>query len=183
MLTSEERILTTHAGSLPRPPELTKLMVARESGALDTMQTKRLSDLVRDAVNAVLRRQGDSGIDVGSDGEQSKIGYATYVKERMSGFEGGSGALSLADLEDYPEITERALTGLVTATPSCTGPVRYTGLKELREELGALRAAVDAARAAGTAPAEIFVPAASPGVIAIYLTNQYYDSDESYLGP
>lgn len=156
-------------------------MVARETGALDATQTARLPHLVRDSVEAVLRRQAESGIDVASDGEQGKIGYATYVKERMSGFDGEPGALSLADLEDYPEIAERALAGLITATPSCTGPVRYTGLAKLQKELDGMRAAVDLARAAGAAPAEVFVPAASPGVIAIYLTNQYYDSHESYL--
>lgn len=182
MLTSGRRILTTHAGSLPRPPELTELMVARESSALDATQTARLPHLVRDAIENVLRRQAESGIDVASDGEQGKIGYATYVKERLSGFEGEAGALVLADLEDYSEISERALAGLVTATPSCIGQVRYTGVEKLHKELDALRAAVGSARAAGAAPTEVFVPAASPGVIAIYLANQHYDSHESYLG-
>lgn len=157
-------------------------MVARETDALDAFQIGRLPHLVSDAVDAVLRRQAQSGIDVASDGEQGKIGYATYVKERMSGFGGEAGALSLADLEDYPEIAERALTGLVTATPSCIGPVRYTGLEKLHEELDGLRVAVDAVRSTSAGPAEVFVPAASPGIIAIYLANQYYDSHETYLG-
>lgn len=172
-------VLTTHTGSLPRPPELAELMVARETGSAEAEALDRLPALVREATAAVLRRQGETGIDVGSDGEQGKIGYATYVKERMSGFDGEAGALALADLEDYPEITERALTGLVTSTPSCTGPVRYTGATQLAAELADLRAAVDDAGEAG--PGEVVIPAASPGVIAIYLADRHYGSHEAYL--
>lgn len=172
--------MTTHTGSLPRPPELAEAMVARETDSADPATLAALPGMVREATAAVLRRQGETGIDVGSDGEQGKIGYATYVKERMSGFDGEAGALSLADLEDYPEITEQALTGLVTATPSCTGPVRYTGAEDLARELADLRAAVD--EAGPTGPGEVVIPAASPGVIAIYLADQHYGSHEAYLG-
>lgn len=182
VLTSDDRVLTTHTGSLPRPSELAKLMVTRETGELDQAQVARLPGLVREATESVLRGQAESGVDVASDGEQGKIGYATYVKERLSGFDGQAGALSLADLDDYPEIAEQALTGLVTDTPSCTGPVHYSGLEQLHTELGELRTAVDAAQAANAGPSEVFVPAASPGVIATYLSNQYYDSHEAYLG-
>lgn len=174
------RILTTHTGSLPRPPELAEVMVARENGEADPDALSRLPRLIREATAGVLRRQGETGIDVASDGEQGKIGYATYVKERLSGFDGEAGALALADLEDFPEVTERALTGLVTAMPSCTGPVRYTGAKDLASELAELRAAVDAA--GESAPTEVFVPAASPGVISIFLADQHYGSHETYLG-
>lgn len=180
MTSRTDRVLTTHTGSLPRPPELAELMVARETGVADEEALTRLPQMVREATRLVLQRQGETGIDVGSDGEQGKIGYATYVKERMSGFDGEAGALSLADLEDYPEITAQALDGLVTATPSCTGPVRYTGVEDLAQEMKELRAAVDAAGDA--APAEVVVTAASPGVIAIYLADQYYGSHEAYLG-
>lgn len=176
---SSDGLLTTHTGSLPRPPELAAAMVARETGSADEPTLAALPGMVREATAAVLRRQGETGIDVGSDGEQGKIGYATYVKERMSGFDGEAGALALADLEDYPEITEQALTGLVTATPSCTGPVRYTGAAELAVELADLRTAVDDAGDAG--PGEVVIPAASPGVIAIYLADQHYGSHEAYL--
>lgn len=180
MTSSADRVLTTHTGSLPRPPELAELMVARETGTADPEMLTRLPQMVREATRLVLERQGETGIDIGSDGEQGKIGYATYVKERMSGFDGEAGALSLADLEDYPEITAQALDGLVTATPSCTGPVRYTGAEDLSQELKELRAAVDAA--GERAPDEVVVTAASPGVIAIYLADQYYGSHEAYLG-
>ncbi|WP_295145654.1 cobalamin-independent methionine synthase II family protein [Saccharopolyspora sp.] len=180
MTSSSDHVVTTHTGSLPRSPELAELMVARETGTADPDSLTRLPELVRDATRQVLESQAEAGIDVGSDGEQGKIGYATYVKERMSGFEGEAGALSLADLDDYPEIAEQALDGLVTAMPSCTGPVRYTGDEELAEELKDLRAAIDAADE--KAPSEVVVTAASPGVIATYLADQYYGSHESYLG-
>ena len=182
MLTSDDRILTTHTGSLPRSEELAELMVAREGGKLDAEQAARLPGLTHEATTSVLQGQADAGIDVASDGEQGKIGYATYVKERMSGFGGEAGALSLADLDDYPEIADQALHGLVTATPSCDGPVAYTGQAELQRELSELRESVDSVRAGGNGPAEVFVPAASPGVIATYLPNEHYDSQESYLG-
>lgn len=155
-------------------------MVARETGTANEESLARLPGLIRDATQQVVARQGEIGIDVGSDGEQGKIGYATYVKERMSGFDGEAGALSLADLDDYPEITAQALDGLVTATPSCTGPVRYTGGEDLAQELKELRAAVDSA--GDGAPSEVVVTAASPGVIAIYLADQHYGSHEAYLG-
>lgn len=174
------RVLTTHTGSLPRPPELAAAMVAREQGEADAATLAALPGMVRAATADVLRGQGETGIAVGSDGEQGKIGYATYVKERMSGFDGEAGSLTLADLEDYPEITEQALAGLVTTTPSCTGPVRYTGAAELAADLEDLRAAVDTAGDA--APEEIVVNAASPGVIAIYLADRHHGSQEAYLG-
>ncbi|MBN9739329.1 cobalamin-independent methionine synthase II family protein [Pseudonocardia tropica] len=180
MTSSAEGVLTTHTGSLPRPSELAELMVARETGTANEESLARLPGLIRDATQQVVARQGEIGIDVGSDGEQGKIGYATYVKERMSGFDGEAGALSLADLDDYPEITAQALDGLVTATPSCTGPVRYTGGEDLAQELKELRAAVDSA--GDGAPSEVVVTAASPGVIAIYLADQHYGSHEAYLG-
>jgi 5-methyltetrahydropteroyltriglutamate--homocysteine methyltransferase len=169
-------ILTTHTGSLPRPPELAAALVARENGEVQAA----IPELVRSATAEVLRRQGATGIDVGSDGEQGKIGYSTYVKERMSGFDGEAGALVLADLEDYPEITEQALAGLVTGTPACTGPVRYTGTDALAAELADLRTAVETVGAEG--PGEVVVPAASPGVISIFLQNRHYASHEEYLG-
>ncbi|WP_300012597.1 cobalamin-independent methionine synthase II family protein [Pseudonocardia sp.] len=176
---SATAILTTHTGSLPRPPELAAAMVARENGEADAAALAGLPAMVRRAITDVLRRQGEIGIDAGSDGEQSKIGYSTYVKERLSGFDGEAGALELADLADYPEMTAQALAGLVTATPACTGPVRYTRAADLAAELRELRTAVDAL--GGSGPAEVVVPAASPGVISIFLANRHYGSHEDYL--
>lgn len=177
---SSSGILTTHTGSLPRPSELAEAMVARETGEADAAMLAALPEMTRRATIDALQHQGETGIDVGSDGEQGKIGYSTYVKERMSGFEGEAGALTLADLEDYPELTEQALAGLVTATPSCTGPVRYTGTESLAAELDDLRSSVDTVGDNG--PGEVVVTAASPGVISIFLANQHYSTHEEYLG-
>jgi 5-methyltetrahydropteroyltriglutamate--homocysteine methyltransferase len=170
------RILTTHAGSLPRPPELAALMVGRETGEPTPADARPLPEQVREAVATVVRQQVDTGLDVISDGEMGKIGSATYMKERLSGFDGEATALSLADLADFPEFTERALAGLVTTTPACTGPVSYTGHEELARELADLRTALH-----GADPAGVFVPTASPGLIGIFLGNAYYPDHESYL--
>jgi 5-methyltetrahydropteroyltriglutamate--homocysteine methyltransferase len=170
------RVLTTHAGSLPRPPELAEVMVGRETGELPAADAERLPALVRDAIVVAVRQQVDTGLDIISDGEMGKIGSATYMKERLSGFDGEATALNLADLADFPEFTERALAGLVTTTPACTGPITYTGRDQLDRELADLRGAL-----AGTDPAGVFVPAASPGLIGVFLANQHYPDHESYL--
>ena len=176
MKTSTDRVLTTHTGSLPRPEALAQAMVDRETGA-KSVDPAQLALLVEDAVDGIVRTQVEVGLDVVSDGEMSKIGYATYVKERLTGFDGEAGALSLADLTDYPEFTERALQGLVTSTPACTGPVSFVGQEALDVDLRTL------SQATGRhAPLETFVPAASPGVIALFLQNQHYATREEYLG-
>jgi 5-methyltetrahydropteroyltriglutamate--homocysteine methyltransferase len=174
---STDRILTTHTGSLPRPAQLAEAMVRRERGELDAATAERLPGMIRDAVREVVARQRRTGIDAVSDGEMSKIGYATYVKERLSGFEGEGAALGVvADLDDFPGLAERALSGLVTATPACDGPIAYTGGVALARDLENLRAAL-AAGGGG----EAFLPAASPGVIALYLQNRHYPGEEAYL--
>lgn len=176
MLTSTDRILTTSTGSLPRPPHLAAIFVHRETGAADPTTDDELQMLVTQAVDGVVAHQTEIGIDIVSDGEMGKIGYSTYVKERLTGFGGEAGALELADLADYPEFTERALHGLVTATPACTGPITYIGHDALQRELHDFAEA----RKAHQGP-DAFIPAASPGVISIFLANQYYPSHEDYL--
>ncbi|HEX4216413.1 MAG TPA: hypothetical protein VIA06_24100, partial [Candidatus Dormibacteraeota bacterium] len=171
-----DRIPTTHAGSLPRPPALADLMVERESGELAEADAASMPAAVRDAVAAVVRRQAETGIDVVSDGEMSKIGYSTYVKERLTGFDGPPGALSLADLDDHPGLAERSLAGLVTGMPSCTGPIRYVGQEPLRQDLENLRAAL-----CGVDVSAAFVPAASPGVISVFLGDAHHGGEEAYL--
>src|SRR5918992_2900376 len=123
----QDRILTTHTGSLPRPPELAQAIANRETGAGPVPSPPALAAMIADAVGDVVERQVAAGVDIISDGEVSKIGYSTYVKERLSGFDGEQGALSLADIDDLPAFAERALAGLVTTMPSCNGPVSYIG--------------------------------------------------------
>lgn len=138
--------LTTHVGSLPRPADLADAILARENGTLDAAGRQHLPAKIAAAVAEVVHTQLDTGIDVVSDGEMSKIGYATYVKERLTGFEDAEtpegGGLSIADLDDYPGMAETSLAGLTTATPTCTGEVTYTGHADLRTDIDNFRAAL-----------------------------------------
>jgi 5-methyltetrahydropteroyltriglutamate--homocysteine methyltransferase len=175
MQTSAEKILTTHVGSLPRPRQLAEAMVQRDKGKLDAAGLKALPQQVRDAVKDVVKQQVASGIDIVNDGEASKIGYSTYVRERLTGFEGKGEGLTIWDLHDVPEFAARSLKGLDPATPACTGAITYQGQAALDDDIATLKAA-----AAGSGATELFMTAASPGVTAIYLENQHYDSDQEY---
>lgn len=170
-----DRIRTTHTGSLPRPPELSQAFANRETGAGPVPPAGTMASMIADAVTEVTGRQAAIGIDIVSDGEVGKIGYSTYVKERLSGFGGEPGTLALADLADHPAFTERALAGLVTQMPSCDGPVSYTGQQAIQVDLDNFAKAL-----AGTGRRG-FIPAASPGVISIFLQNSYYPSHDAYL--
>src|SRR5688500_388656 len=139
------RILTTHTGSLPRPAELAQAIVDRETGAGAALLDAVLGKMIAHAVVDDAAHQRAVGVDIVSDGEASKIGYSTYVKERLSGFGGAEGALSLADLDDHPAFAERALGALVTRMPSCDGPVAYVGQDLLKNDLDNLTAALDPA--------------------------------------
>jgi 5-methyltetrahydropteroyltriglutamate--homocysteine methyltransferase len=176
MKISTDRILTTHTGSLPRPAPVANAIVAMETGELSPDQAEALPGMIRDAVAEVVKHQAAIGLDLISDGEMSKIGSSTYVKERLTGFDGEPTALSLADLNDFPEFAPRALAGLVTATPACTGPVTYVGQHALRQDLEDLRAGLS-----GHQVSDVFVPAPSPGVISLFLANQYYPAEQDYL--
>jgi 5-methyltetrahydropteroyltriglutamate--homocysteine methyltransferase len=175
MKRSVDRILTTHVGSLPRPPTLAEAIVKRDRGTLPSAELSALPGEITEAVHGLVARQVEAGVDVVNDGEASKIGYATYVRERLSGFEGRGEGLTIWDLADTPEFAKRSLAGLDPMTPACTGPVVFEGQAALEQDIANLRAA-----AAKAAPAELFMTAASPGVISIYLENQYYPTAEAY---
>jgi 5-methyltetrahydropteroyltriglutamate--homocysteine methyltransferase len=171
---STEHILTTHTGSLPRPPELLDALQCRDRGEGDG---KRLDEQVRAAVADVVRRQADAGVSVVNDGEAGKIGYATYVKERLDGFGGEAGMAGLpADMADFPDYMRRVLSGIDFAMPACVGPVSYRGLNAVRADIANLQAALD-----GAGVEDAFLSAASPGVIAVFLQNQHYPSHEEYV--
>jgi len=171
---STEHILTTHTGSLPRPPELLDALQSRDRGKGDG---KRLDEEVRAAVADVVRRQADAGVNVVNDGEAGKIGYATYVKERLDGFGGEAGMAGVpADMADFPDYMRRVMSGIDFAMPACVGPVSYRGLNAVRADTANLRAALD-----GAGVEDAFLSAASPGVIAVFLQNQYYPSHEEYV--
>ena len=180
MKRSTERILTTHTGSLPRPDDLLPLIKAMEAG--NTTDVAGFDTRVRSAVAEIVRKQVEAGVDVVNDGEAGKPSYATYVKDRLSGF-GAEASTELlpgiADLNDYPEYGERFRSQRAVADlkrPACDGPVAYRNRKDVDKELENLKAAVAQAK-----PTEAFMSAASPGVISIFLPNSYYKTHEAYL--
>jgi 5-methyltetrahydropteroyltriglutamate--homocysteine methyltransferase len=180
MKSSQNRILTTHVGSLPRSDAVLHLLEDRESRrAYDTAQ---FDHEVRQAVLDIVKRQVDVAIDVVSDGETSKISYATYVHDRLTGFsdEGSTeGSKPHADLAPFPEL-RRKMVQLSGARRfkrvTCVGPIAVGNREALAHDLANMRAAVDTAR-----PGEAFLTAASPGVVASFLPNEYYRSHEDYV--
>ncbi|WP_309143736.1 MULTISPECIES: cobalamin-independent methionine synthase II family protein [Enterobacter cloacae complex] len=131
---------------------------------------------IRDAVIEIVRKQAEVGIDIVSDGETNKIGYATYVKDRLSGFDGSGSGIAIADLHDVPEFAAHALKGLDVAMPACTGPISYRGEDAVNEDISNLKAATQKVSAT-----DAFISAASPGVISIFLENQFYPSEDAYI--
>jgi 5-methyltetrahydropteroyltriglutamate--homocysteine methyltransferase len=177
MKRSTDRFLTTHTGSLPRPPELIRDMFAKEEGV--PVDAAALAARIRAAVAAVVRRQVDAGIDVVNDGEMSKPSYATYVKDRLSGFGGESHPLSYRDLVDFPGMARRVFGDPGRArrrTPACTGPIAVRDAEAARIDVANLQAAL-----AGVTATEGFLTAASPGVISLFFRNEHYPSHEKYL--
>src|SRR5581483_2860198 len=177
MQRSTERILTTHTGSLPRPQDLITLLDAREHGK--PYDARVFADRVRSATAAIVRQQASHGVDVVNDGEAGKVGYSTYVTDRLTGFDGSATPLAIADLADFPTYAERLFRGTVIETmarPACNGPITYKNTTEVETDIANLRAALN-----GVTASEAFLSAASPGVISLFLKNDYYPSHEAYL--
>jgi 5-methyltetrahydropteroyltriglutamate--homocysteine methyltransferase len=171
---STEHILTTHTGSLPRPPKLLAALQRLDRGEADV---DGLDEQIRAAVADVVQRQAEAGVDVVNDGEAGKIGYATYVKERLDGFAGEAGMAGLpADMAEFPDYMRRVMGGIDFAMPACVGPVSYRGLDAVRADIANLQTALN-----GADVEDAFLNAASPGVIAVFLQNQYYPSHEEYV--
>jgi 5-methyltetrahydropteroyltriglutamate--homocysteine methyltransferase len=176
MKRSTDRILTTHTGSLPRPKELERLISLADARELSPVDADALPGAVRDGVADVVDSQVKSRVDVVNDGEASKIGYATYVRERLTGFDGEGQMPAPTDLLEFPELVERVFSELSFATPACTGPVEYVGADAVQTDTANLKAALD-----GKPHEDAFISAASPGVISLFLPNQHYASHEEYL--
>ena len=178
MKRSVSRILTTHTGSLPRSPELQELLRQREE--LRDFDESRFYASVRDAVGQIVSRQQDTGIDVVNDGEQGRSQYATYVKERLTGFDGERLVRSHTRLDDadFPDFAtaQTHLSSRNMPQPACTGPIAWKDWPAVERDIQNLR---DAATGAGVE--EVFMTAASPGVIANFLPNEYYGAEEEYL--
>jgi len=173
-----DRILTTHVGSLPRPPELLSLMQSRAAG--ETVDPARLARALKEEVTAVVRRQVEAGVDLVSDGEFSKPSYATSISERLTGFGGSFRGHAAADLRDFPEFSRHliAIGGVVPSAGGacCQGPIAVKDTSALEEDLANLRAAVAAVRPVGA-----FMNAASPGVVSVFQKNEYYPSEDAYI--
>lgn len=175
MQSSTDRILTTHVGSLPRSEAVTDVVFSHEKGK----EVAGADVIIRDAVNDVVRQQVASGVDLVSDGEMSKISYATYIKDRISGFDGDSERDPPSDLEAFPSFLERQAKSGGTPThsrPCCIGEIEVKDMGPVKTDIDNLLAAIEANRPAGA-----FMNAASPGVIALFQPNRHYPSHETYL--
>ena len=175
---SRDRVLTTHVGSLPRPESLRVLLVAREAG--EAVDEAEIETEVEAAVDSIVQRQVALGIDAVSDGETSKISYATYVKDRYEGFGGESRLKCARDLREYLDYA-RYLVRIGGTIPSASGPccigeVRLADPAPLARDLALFAAAVEKHR-----PVEGFLNAASPGVVTVFLDNRHYPSHDAYL--
>ena len=176
MKRSTERFLTTHTGSLPRPDDLVRMMFAKEEGV--PVEAAALEARIASAVAEVVAKQRAAGIDLVNDGEMSKPSYATYIKDRLAGFGGESNTFRYADLDDFPALARRVFNDPGRSrrkTPACTGAV------SVRDKAAAVRDAANLKAALGSAPAEGFLSAASPGVIGLFFKNLHYPSYEAYL--
>jgi 5-methyltetrahydropteroyltriglutamate--homocysteine methyltransferase len=174
---STDRILTTHVGSLPRPPEVVALLTRKEQD--QPVDPREFDDVISKAVIDVVARQATIGIDVVSDGEMSKASYATYIKDRLTGFGGNSDRKVQLDLRDYPDFRKKmaALTGpQLFRRPLCIGPVAISDREPLRRDIARLRAALQR-----TQVTDAFMNSASPGVAASFLPNKYYPSNDAYI--
>lgn len=175
MKRSTTRILTTHTGSLPRPWDLIPQLLAKDAGELQDVQG--FDARVRSAVAEAVRNQVNAGVDIINDGEQGKYSYSTYVKERLTGFGGEGPALVRSDWGDFPDAVNRRVMPPIQPQPACNGPIEWKNREEGQRHIEHLKAAVSEVEAE-----EVFMTAASPGVISVFLENQYYPSREAYLG-
>ena len=172
-----QRFLTTHVGSLPRSQPVVDLIFARERG--EPIDEATFEAVMRDAVDEVVRRQVAAGIDIVSDGEMSKISYATYIKDRYTGFDGDSPRRTPADLLDFPGFLTRLAAGGGTPSyrrPCCVGPIQVKSMLPLQQDIAHVKAA-----AARHGAQQVFMNAASPGVVALFQPNQHYRDDDAYL--
>jgi 5-methyltetrahydropteroyltriglutamate--homocysteine methyltransferase len=181
MRKSDDRILTTHVGSIPRNAVLRDLLVRQDRG--ETVDAAALDREAAAAVRTVVARQLEVGIDVGNDGEQPRAGFSTYVARRMRGFGGKSNRLLARDLVDFPDYGEmlarrRQAAARIGDAPQAIAPVRYEDLGEAERECDLFQRVTDAAAGRFV---ERFMTAASPGTIATILLNAHYDSHERYV--
>jgi 5-methyltetrahydropteroyltriglutamate--homocysteine methyltransferase len=173
---STDRMLTTHTGSLPRPPRVVELLLAEQTRPGD--HTAELDQAVTAAVVEVVKRQIDCGIDIINDGEQGRTDYTTHVKDRLTGFDGPSAPPLGTGEPDFPELSAMLayFASPFQHRPACSGPVAWKDFAALEGDIARAKAAM-----AGAGSRERFFTSPSPGQIARYLRNQHYPSEEAYL--
>ena len=177
MQRSEDRFLTTHTGSLPRPDDLIRMMYAKEEGV--PVEPAALAARVRAAVAEVVTKQADAGIDLVNDGEMSKPSYATYVKDRLNGFGGTGNTFVYQDLAEFPKLQQRVFGDPGRSrrkTPACNSPISVRDAQAAPADADNVKAALRDVKAAGG-----FMSAASPGVVGLFFRNEHYPSQEAYL--
>jgi 5-methyltetrahydropteroyltriglutamate--homocysteine methyltransferase len=176
MKLSTQRILTTHTGSLPRPPQVVELLLAEQKNPGAT--TAELAVAVRAAVADVVGKQVACGLDIINDGEQGRTDYTTHVKDRLTGFDGPSSPPLGTGEPDFPELSAMLayFASPFQHRPACSGPVGWKDFAAVEADIAQARAATTGVKAE-----EVFITSPSPGQIARYLKNQHYSSDEAYL--
>jgi len=175
MHSAQDRILTTHVGSLPRSAAVTDVVFAQEKGK----DPDNAKTIIRTAVDDVVARQVEYGVDIVSDGEMSKISYATYIKDRISGFDGDSERQPPSDLEEFPNFLERQSSSGGTPSyrrPCCIGDIEVKDMGPVQVDIDNLLTAFGNHK-----PTQCFMNAASPGVIALFQPNKHYPTHATYL--
>lgn len=173
------RILTTHTGSLPRPDDLAQMIFDRDDGGT----VEGIEERVRRAVRDIVAEQVEAGVDLVNDGEQGKVGYSTYVKDRLTGFDGEAErpAVRRPEMEEHPDFAQRWATQLGAVrlrAPACTGEIRLRDPDAVHRDIDNLRAA---AKEAGVEGGRLFMSAASPGVVSHFFANHHYPGREAFL--
>ena len=171
------RIKTTHVGSLPRTKQITDLVFAREAGV--PVEEEGFNSIVGEAIVEIVAKQKAAGVDLPSDGELSKISYATYIKDRLTGFAGDSSRRPPKDLELVPSFLERQAKSGGTPSykrPKCVGEITVKTMQPLKDDIDNFQSALDA-----NGFAQGFMNSATPGVIALFQPNEYYKTQDDYL--
>jgi 5-methyltetrahydropteroyltriglutamate--homocysteine methyltransferase len=177
MKRSTERFLTTHTGSLPRPDDLVRMMYAKEEGV--PVAPDALERRIAAAVEEVVRKQAQAGVDIVNDGEMSKPSYATYIKDRLSGFGGTGNTFVYQDLVDFPNLAKRVFGDPGRSrrkTPACNAAIGVRDPDAARADVAHLKAALSHVDVQ-----EAFLTAASPGVVQLFFRDEHYGSEEAYL--
>jgi 5-methyltetrahydropteroyltriglutamate--homocysteine methyltransferase len=178
---SKERILTTHVGSLPRNAILTDLLLRQESG--EAVDTNQLNQEMDRAVEDIMRRQASAGVDIGNDGEQQRVGFQTYVPQRMSGFGGESKRRRSREYEEFPAFAAAVARRFPrrsksNSAPRAIGAVQYADVSKIQHEIDRVRRSIVKT---GVTFVERFLTAPSPGIIATTMHNAFYESHEAYV--